>query len=130
MGHLGLTPQSVHQLGGYKVQGRDKETSDFIFQSALKLQELGCFSLVLECIPTELATQITKSLNIPVIGIGAGPFTDGQVLVFHDLLGLTSGHKPKFLKTFSEGRELFKGGLEQFDLEVKENIFPTLEESY
>jgi 3-methyl-2-oxobutanoate hydroxymethyltransferase len=129
-GVLGLTPQSVHQLGGYKVQGRDKETSDFIFQSALKLQELGCFALVLECVPTELATEITKSLKIPVIGIGAGPYTDGQVLVFHDLLGLTSGHKPKFLKTFSEGRELFKGSLEQFDLEVKENIFPTLEESY
>jgi 3-methyl-2-oxobutanoate hydroxymethyltransferase len=130
MGHLGLTPQSVHQLGGYKVQGKDKETSDFIFQSALKLQELGCFSLVLECVPTQLATDITKKLNIPVIGIGAGPFTDGQVLVFHDLLGLTDGHKPKFLKTFSDGRELFKGSLEQFDLEVKENIFPSVDESY
>lgn len=130
MGHLGLTPQSVHQLGGYKVQGRDKETSDFIFQGALKLQELGCFAVVLECVPTQLATDITKALEIPVIGIGAGPYTDGQVLVFHDLLGLTSGHKPKFLKTFSEGRELFKGSLEQFDLEVKENIFPSLEESY
>lgn len=130
MGHLGLTPQSVHQLGGYKVQGRDKETGDFIFNAAVKLQELGCFSLVLECVPTELATQITKELQIPVIGIGAGPYTDGQVLVFHDLLGLTTGHKPKFLKTFSEGRDLFKGSLEQFDMEVKENIFPSLEESY
>ncbi|MES2769941.1 MAG: 3-methyl-2-oxobutanoate hydroxymethyltransferase [Bdellovibrionota bacterium] len=130
MGHLGLTPQSVHQLGGYKVQGKDKETADFIFQSALKLQELGCFSLVLECVPTQLATDITNALQIPVIGIGAGPYTDGQVLVFHDLLGLTSGHKPKFLKTFSEGRDLFKGSLEQFDLEVKENIFPSTEESY
>jgi 3-methyl-2-oxobutanoate hydroxymethyltransferase len=130
MGHLGLTPQSVHQLGGYKVQGKDKETADFIFQSALKLQELGCFSLVLECVPTQLATDITKALQIPVIGIGAGPHTDGQVLVFHDLLGLTSGHKPKFLKTFSDGRDLFKGSLEQFDMEVKENIFPSTEESY
>ena len=130
MGHLGLTPQSVNLLGGYKVQGKDKATADFIFQSSLKLQELGCFSLVLECIPTELATGITKALDIPVIGIGAGPYTDGQVLVFHDLLGLTSGHKPKFLKTFSEGRDLFKGSLEQFDLEVKENIFPSIEESY
>lgn len=130
MGHLGLTPQSVHQLGGYKVQGKDKETSDFIFQSALKLQELGCFALVLECVPTKLATDITQALNIPVIGIGAGPYTDGQVLVFHDLLGLTSGHKPKFLKTFSEGRELFKGSLDQFDMEVKDNIFPSTEESY
>lgn len=130
MGHLGLTPQSVHQLGGYKVQGKDKETSDFIFQSALKLQELGCFALVLECVPTKLATEITESLNIPVIGIGAGPYTDGQVLVFHDLLGLTSGHKPKFLKTFSEGRELFKGSLDQFDMEVKDRIFPSTEESY
>lgn len=130
MGHLGLTPQSVHQLGGYKVQGKDKETADFIFQSALKLQELGCFALVLECVPTQLATDITKALQIPVIGIGAGPYTDGQVLVFHDLLGLTAGHKPKFLKTFSDGRDLFKGSLEQFDLEVKENIFPSIEESY
>lgn len=130
MGHLGLTPQSVHQLGGYKVQGKDKETSDFIFQSALKLQELGCFSIVLECVPTKLATEITQSLNIPIIGIGAGPYTDGQVLVFHDLLGLTSGHKPKFLKTFSDGRELFKESLNQFDVEVKDNIFPSPEESY
>ncbi len=130
MGHLGLTPQSVHQLGGYKVQGRDKETSDFIFQSALKLQELGCFSLVLECVPTQLGTEITKALDIPVIGIGAGPHTDGQVLVFHDLLGLTSGHKPKFLKTFSDGRDLFKASLDQYHLEVQDNIFPSPEESY
>lgn len=130
MGHLGLTPQSVHQLGGYKVQGRDEETSDFIFQSSLKLQELGCFSLVLECVPTKLGTDITKALDIPVIGIGAGPHTDGQVLVFHDLLGLTAGHKPKFLKTFSDGRDLFKASLDQYHLEVQDNIFPSTEESY
>jgi 3-methyl-2-oxobutanoate hydroxymethyltransferase len=130
MGHLGLTPQSVHQLGGYKVQGRDKETHDFIFQSALRLQDLDCFAVVLECIPQDLGTSITQNLKIPTIGIGAGPHTDGQVLVLHDLLGLSGGHKPKFLKNFSEGRELFKESLQQYDLEVKDRIFPSNEESY
>ncbi len=130
MGHLGLTPQSVHQLGGYKVQGRDKETYDFIFQSALRLQELGCFALVLECVPQTLGTDISKNLKIPTIGIGAGPNTDGQVLVFQDMLGLLGGHKPKFLKTFSDGKTLFKESFQQFNMEVKERIFPSSEESY
>lgn len=130
MGHLGLTPQSVHQLGGYKVQGRDPETQDFILTASQRLQELGCFSLVLECVPQTLAQKISQSLKIPVIGIGAGPNVDGQVLVLHDLLGLTSGFKPKFLKTYSDGRELFKDSVQQYNLEVKDQIFPSLNESY
>lgn len=130
MGHLGLTPQSVHQLGGYKVQGKDPQTQDFILTSSKRLQDLGCFAIVLECVPQALAKSISENLSIPVIGIGAGPYVDGQVLVLHDLLGLTNGFKPKFLKTYSDGRELFKESLEQFNMEVKDQIFPSLNESY
>lgn len=130
MGHLGLTPQSVHQLGGYKVQGKDPETQDFIFTASKRLEDLGCFSLVLECVPHTLAQKISENLKIPVIGIGAGPNVDGQVLVLHDLLGLTSGFKPKFLKTYSDGRDLFKESIEQFNMEVKDQIFPSMSESY
>lgn len=130
MGHLGLTPQSVHQLGGYKVQGKDPATQDFIFTAAKRLEDLGCFSLVLECVPHTLAQKITEVLKIPVIGIGAGPNTDGQVLVLHDLLGLTNRFKPKFLKTYSDGKDLFKESVDQFNMEVKDRIFPSLDESY
>ncbi|MCS5711230.1 3-methyl-2-oxobutanoate hydroxymethyltransferase [Candidatus Berkiella aquae] len=127
MGHIGLTPQSVHSLGGFKVQGRQQDAADRILEQALTLQDAGCFSLVLECIPYELAKRISAELTIPTIGIGAGPYTDGQVLVLQDMLGLQT-HKPKFLKTFMEGFSLIKTTLDQYDNEVKSSTFPTINE--
>ncbi|HRE33195.1 MAG TPA: 3-methyl-2-oxobutanoate hydroxymethyltransferase, partial [Candidatus Berkiella sp.] len=127
MGHIGLTPQSVHSLGGFKVQGRQQDAADKILEQALTLQEAGCFSIVLECIPYELAKKISSELAIPTIGIGAGPFTDGQVLVLQDMLGLQT-HKPKFLKTFMEGFSLIKTTLDQYNDEVKNSTFPTINE--
>lgn len=127
MGHIGLTPQSVHALGGFKVQGKNQQAADRIVEQALALQEAGCFSIVLECIPYKLAEKITQALAIPTIGIGAGPYTDGQVLVLQDMLGLQT-HKPKFLKTFMEGFSLIKDTLDQYDSEVKDHSFPCIKE--
>jgi 3-methyl-2-oxobutanoate hydroxymethyltransferase len=124
MGHLGLTPQSIHTLGGYKVQGKTHESAVQLKKDALALQEAGCFSLVLECVPNSLAKDITDSLSIPTIGIGAGPSTDGQVLVFQDLLGLNLDFQPKFVKQFSNGREHFKNGIENFISAIKSGEFP------
>ncbi len=130
MGHLGLTPQSVYQMGGYKVQGRDDLSRELITTHAKQLEDLGCFSIVLECVPMDLATTITKNLAIPTIGIGAGPNTDGQVLVLHDLLGVTKGHRPKFLKNFLNGVSVLTESLNHFDSEVKNNTYPSDQESY
>lgn len=129
MGHLGLTPQSVHGLGGYKVQGREKEIADGLLEDALKLQELGAFSVVLECVPYSLAQKITEDLSIPTIGIGAGPHCDGQILVLHDLLGL-SGHRFKFVRPFLEGESLIKEALEKYSTAVKSKDFPAMNESF
>lgn len=123
MGHIGLTPQSVHALGGFKVQGKNQSAADKIVAQAKALQEAGCFAIVLECIPYELSQRITDTLTIPTIGIGAGPYTDGQVLVLQDMLGLQQ-HKPKFLKTFMEGFTLIKNTLDQYNDEVKNQTFP------
>lgn len=128
MGHLGLTPQSVNTLGGFKVQGKDEKAADRIVHQAKALQDAGCFALVLECVPYRLAQQITEALTIPTIGIGAGPYTDGQVLVFQDLLGLDNRRKPKFLKTYLDGFTLVKDALNAFDNETKLVQFPNLEE--
>ena len=98
MGHIGLTPQSIHTFGGFKVQGKDQEARRVIQESAVQLEEAGCFSVVLECVPSDLAKEITEKLMIPTIGIGAGAHTDGQVLVIQDLLGFNDEFKPKFLK--------------------------------
>lgn len=130
MGHLGLTPQSVHQLGGFRVQGREAAAADLIFQQAQKLQELGCYALVLECVPSVLAAKITAELTIPTIGIGAGVETDGQVLVLQDLLGLQEGFRPKFLRTFAEGASLVSEAFQKYDSAVKNGTFPSIEESY
>lgn len=130
MGHLGLTPQSIHQLGGFKVQGRDDKAKKEIMKQALALQEAGCFSIVLECVPTELAKEITQALEIPTIGIGAGVHTDGQVLVLQDMLGMNQEFKPKFLKKYLEGHKLIAEAFESFDSEVKNKIFPSDKESY
>ncbi len=105
MGHIGLTPQSVHQLGGFKAQGKTQAHADRLMQDALALQKAGAFSIVLECIPDALAEQITRELHIPTIGIGAGTQTDGQVLVFHDLMGYTTGRTPKFVRPMDNLRE-------------------------
>jgi len=123
MGHLGLTPQSIRKLGGYRTQGRDAASAGRIFRQAVELEKLGCFALVLECVPPGLAAKITAALKIPVIGIGAGPDTDGQVLVAHDLLGLCRS-APSFAKKYLDGRGLVVDALDRFDAEVKTSVFP------
>lgn len=129
MGHLGLTPQSVHGLGGYKVQGRNEGIAQQLLEDALTLQELGAFSIVLECVPTQLAEKITKELSIPTIGIGAGPHCDGQVLVLQDLLGV-SGNKFKFVRNFGNGEAWIKEALENFTLATQSKDFPNVNESF
>lgn len=129
MGHLGLTPQFIHQLGGYKVQGRNEEAARVLQQAATDLASAGCFSIVLECVPELLAKSITESLSIPTIGIGAGVHTSGQVLVFHDLLGL-SQFDFKFVKRFLNGREQCLNALNQYQQEVVAQQFPLPEHSF
>lgn len=130
MGHIGLTPQTVHLLGGYRVQGKDEQGAAKLIKQAELFEDLGAFSLVMECIPYLLARRITKSLKIPTIGIGAGKYCDGQVLVIYDLLGLYPGKRPKFVKVYRDiSHEILKAaGL--FVKEVKRGRFPTLRESF
>lgn len=130
MGHLGLTPQSVNTLGGFKVQGRSEDERERLRAEALACQAAGCFSLVLECVPETLATEITRALDIVTIGIGAGKNTDGQVLVLQDLLGLTSGFRPKFVRRYLDGRGLVLEALDQFSRDVRSADFPAEEERY
>ncbi len=130
MGHVGLTPQFIHTLGGYRVQGKTDEAAMRLKEDALKLQEAGCFALVLECIPAPLAAEITRSLAIPTIGVGAGAGTDGQVLVYQDLLGLNLDFKPKFVKTFANGFEQIKHGVETYIDAIKSGEFPQHEHCY
>lgn len=130
MGHIGLTPQSVHQLGGFKVQGRGEKAGESLIKQANKLEELGCFGIVLEAVPSTLAEKITQNLVIPTIGIGAGVNTDGQVLVMQDLLGLNTRFKPKFVRTFLNGHDLFLQAFNEFDSAVKNKTFPNVNESY
>lgn len=130
MGHLGLTPQSFHQLGGFKVQGRDEKGSHRILVEAQKLQELGCFSLVLECVPEKLAGDIAKKLAIPVIGIGAGRFTDGQVMVLHDLLGLSRGNKARFVRAYLDGAALVREAIDRFSSDIATGSYPSAGEVY
>jgi 3-methyl-2-oxobutanoate hydroxymethyltransferase len=130
MGHLGLTPQSIHLLGGYKVQAQNEPAAGLLLEHAQMLQEAGCFALVLECVPAHVAERVTESLAIPTIGIGAGPHTTGQVLVLQDLLGMSPEFKPKFVRTYLPGFDLFKDALARFDTEVKNGQFPSEQESY
>lgn len=130
MGHLGLTPQSIHQLGGYKVQGREKKAQEKIIQQAKALQDSGCFSLVLECVPSHLASEITAALEIPTIGIGAGGDVDGQVLVLHDLLGFQKEFRPKFVRRYFEASNAFQEIFNNYDKDVKSGQFPSPEETY
>lgn len=128
--HLGLQPQSVHKLGGYKIQGRSDDEAQRILEEAKILQEAGADMMLLECVPTELATKITQVLHIPVIGIGAGPGCDGQVLVLHDVLGITADIKPRFVKNFMQGQESIQGAIEAFVHAVKNGTYPTQEHSF
>lgn len=135
MGHIGMTPQSVHRMGGFKVQGKSGTngvgSAEQILRDAKALEEAGAFCVVIECVPQDLAAQITEQLSIPTIGIGAGPSCDGQVLVSYDLLGLCSGnHRPKFLKQFAQLGHLATAALKTFGQEVREKTFPSLSECY
>jgi 3-methyl-2-oxobutanoate hydroxymethyltransferase len=130
MGHLGLTPQFLHLLGGYKVQGKTEEGAKRLQEDALLLQEAGCFAIVLECVPAELAKNITQSLSIATIGIGAGPDTNGQVLVFQDLFGLNIDFQPKFVKAFMNGSEQFKENANAFVTAINTGGFPQNEHCY
>ena len=130
MGHIGLTPQSVHALGGYRVQGREKADVARIQAEAKRLEEAGCFSIVLELMPSGLAGDISRSLRVPTIGIGAGPATDGQVLVLYDMLGLNDGFKPKFLRRFADIAEDTRGGIRTFADAVRDGSYPAAEHSF
>jgi 3-methyl-2-oxobutanoate hydroxymethyltransferase len=130
MGHLGLTPQFVHQMGGFKVQGKTEKQAARIVADATALEQAGAFSLVLEGVPADLATRITKSLRIPTIGIGAGSGTDGQVLVLHDMLGLTTGKAPKFVKRYANLAEEITKAAARYIQEVGDGTFPGPEHTY
>ena len=130
MGHLGLTPQSVNQLGGMKVQAKTDAAVELLASQAHELEDAGCFALVLECVPTEAARKVTELLKIPTIGIGAGPAVSGQVLVYQDLLGLNPNFKPKFLRTYASAFEMIHAALNSYDEDVKGGKFPSETESY
>ena len=130
MGHIGLTPQSLHRFGGYKVQGKDEASAEKLVEEAAFLEEIGCFSMVLEGIPWRLAERITKSLTIPTIGIGAGPHCDGQVLVINDMLGLLEEFSPKFVKRYGEFGKKIEKAISEYVDDVKKGTFPGDEHSY
>jgi 3-methyl-2-oxobutanoate hydroxymethyltransferase len=130
MGHLGLTPQSVNQFGGFKVQGRGDAAADQLVADAVALAEAGAFAIVLECIPAELGRRVTETVPVPTIGIGAGPDCDAQVLVWHDLLGLTTGRLPRFVKQYADLRSEIAGAVKAFVSEVADGEYPGPEHSY
>jgi 3-methyl-2-oxobutanoate hydroxymethyltransferase len=130
MGHLGLTPQSVNQFGGYGLRAKEDAEAEKLIHDARLLDQAGCFSIVLEKIPAALAEKVTKAVSCPVIGIGAGAGCDGQVLVLHDMLGLNQGFKPKFLRHFASLAGEVKNAVEEYINTVKDGSFPSAEESY
>src|SRR5881392_3006635 len=130
MGHIGLTPQSVNALGGFKLQGKNVDDARRLMDEAVALDQAGCFSIVLECVPSELAAMITERISVPTIGIGAGPACDGQVLVFHDLLGLYDGHMAKFVRRYAHIADEMRAAIEQYLGDVREGRFPTEVESF
>jgi len=130
MGHVGLTPQSLHAMGGYRVQGKTAATAEQLVRDARAVEAAGAFSVVLEGIPRELASEITRSLHIPTIGIGAGPDCDGQILVLHDLLGLTFQDPPKFARQYANVGEVITKAVREYCSDVQVGNFPTDEESY
>ena len=124
MGHIGLTPQSVNALGGFKLQGKNADDARRLLDEAVALERAGCFSIVLECVPSELASMITEHVTIPTIGIGAGPSCDGQVLVFHDVLGIYDGHTPKFVRQYAHIAQDMQAALEGYLADVRSGQFP------
>jgi 3-methyl-2-oxobutanoate hydroxymethyltransferase len=130
MGHIGLTPQSVHRFGGYKIQGRDNERREIVLSDAVAVEEAGAFSVVLEGMPLDLAREITQQLTIPTIGIGAGAHCDGQVLVVHDMLGLFDDFTPKFVKQYADLKKVMGAAVKDFIGDVKERKFPAEEHSF
>ena len=130
MGHLGFTPQSVHQVGGYRVQGRDSDAAERIVADARTLQEAGVFSIVLELTPSDVAKRVSEAVDVPTIGIGSGPHCDGQVLVLHDMLGLNEGFEPKFLKRYAELAAAVRQAVEAFGADVRAGRYPDASHSY
>ncbi len=130
MSHLGLTPQSVHQMGGYKVQATEARAAEILIDQALATQDAGAFALVLECVPTAVAQAVTSKLTIPTIGIGAGSGCSGQVLVMQDMLGLNTQFRPKFVRQYLNGFETMKAAFDRYDQDVKSGVFPNANESY
>lgn len=130
MGHIGMTPQSVNALGGFKVQGRSAQAAEQLLRDAHAIEAAGAFAVVLECVPRELAARITERLRIPTIGIGAGPDCDGQILVFHDLLGLTLGHVPKFARQYADLSSIISQAVTSYCDDVRQGSFPSDAESY
>jgi len=130
MGHLGLTPQSVNAFAGYRVQGRSDDDAARIVEDAKRLEALGCFSIVLECVPSALGARITRAVGIPTIGIGAGAGCDGQVLVLQDMLGLAGGRLPRFVRTYLDGAQAVREAVDRFDSDVKQGTYPAAAESY
>jgi 3-methyl-2-oxobutanoate hydroxymethyltransferase len=130
MGHIGLTPQTADKLGGFKVQGKDAQAAQRLIKQAEDLEKLGCFSIVLECVPDKIAQLITQKLKIPTIGIGAGQYCDGQVLVIHDLLGLFERYTPKFVKKYIDLSPLILKAIEEYRNEVIQGKFPTKKYSF
>jgi 3-methyl-2-oxobutanoate hydroxymethyltransferase len=130
MGHVGLTPQTATALGGYRSQGRTAERAMEVVEDALALQDAGCFAIVFEAVPSELTAAAMPRIEIPVIGIGAGPATDGQVLVFHDLLGIYDGHAARFVKRYANVREAMVNGVEAYAADVRERRYPEAEHGY
>jgi len=130
MGHIGLTPQSINTLGGYRVQGKSPQKAAELLQDAIELERAGAFAIVLECIPAPLARLITEKVNIPTIGIGAGPDCDGQVQVIHDLLGFFEGFSPKHAKKYATVSETILAALKQYVSDVSEGLFPSSENSF
>ncbi len=130
MGHLGMTPQSVKQFGGYRVQGRDRKKAEEIFNDAILIDNLGVFAMVIECVPAELAAFITRSVKCPTIGIGGGPETDGQILVLHDMLGFESSVKPRFVRRYASLDEEVTRAVTDYKKDVLSGHFPLKEESY
>lgn len=130
MGHLGLTPQRIYQFGTYKVRAKEEEEAERLERDAALLQQAGCFAIVLEKIPAALAARVTQSLSIPTIGIGAGPSCDGQVLVTHDMLGLTTEFHPRFVRRYAELADMIHEAVERYCADIRARQFPTIEESY
>ena len=130
MGHVGLTPQTASALGGFKAQGRTAEAAAKLAEQTLALQSIGCFAVVFEAIPAAVTEALMSRLEVPVIGIGAGPATDGQVLVFHDLLGIYAGHTPRFVRRYAEVREEMVRGVSEYTADVRSGRFPAEEHTY